>query len=188
MAKYNGCFGSNIESMRDLQIKAIEWLYQGKDCICSLPTGYGKSLIYEILPFIYADPLCILVIVPLNTIIQQQVDKLKPFGMQISSECRKEVTPLKSGEYIYLFCHPEHILQRKDLNSVFCSNLYLSRKFFIVIDEAHCVLDLGEHFRPDFKKLFSLALSATSRANYQKPLQMKGYEVFFFLKWKCLSY
>ena len=152
MAKYNGCFGSNIESMRDLQIKAIEWLYQGKDCICSLPTGYGKSLIYEILPFIYADPLCILVIVPLNTIIQQQVDKLQPFGMQISSECRKEVTPLKSGEYIYLFCHPEHILQRKDLNSVFCSNLYLNRKLSIVIDGAHW----RNNFRPDFKMLFQL--------------------------------
>ena len=56
-----------------------------KDCLCVLPTGYGKSMIYQLLPFV-SDELhsegkcssCVIVVSPLNAIIGDQICKLSP--------------------------------------------------------------------------------------------------------------
>jgi superfamily II DNA helicase RecQ len=52
-----------------------------QDVVAILPTGYGKSLIYELLPFWHFEktgkPAVVLVVEPLNVIIQQQIQKLK---------------------------------------------------------------------------------------------------------------
>ncbi|KAL4223973.1 hypothetical protein ACF0H5_017432 [Mactra antiquata] len=61
--------------MKDIQKKVIDILLCGKDCICSAPTGYGKSVMYVLIPFI-EDDITVIVIVPLNAIIKQQIDKL----------------------------------------------------------------------------------------------------------------
>ena len=138
------------------QIEAIYSLMKGKDCICSLPTGYGKSLIYELLPFLFEDAF-VVVIAPLNVIIEQQVQKLRSKAIAIGNELSEnELSLLKSGNYKYLFSHPEQILGKRNVSSVFCSDLFRQKRVFIVIDEAHCVLDWGESFRSDFRKLYQL--------------------------------
>ena len=90
-----------IPELKPLQQQALQTILSKTDCICSLPTGYGKSLIYELLPFI--DESClVIVIVPLNAIIQQQVKKLGEKAMQISSD-KNNAERLQSMSYSFLF-------------------------------------------------------------------------------------
>ena len=66
-------------------LKAV--VVEGKDTVCVLPTGYGKSLIYQLLPLIFdfylygGNPIacrsCIIVVSPLNAIMVDQINKLK---------------------------------------------------------------------------------------------------------------
>ncbi|XP_053376569.1 probable ATP-dependent DNA helicase RecS [Mercenaria mercenaria] len=70
----------DLKSLKGLQEKAITVLISEKDCIYSLLTGYGKPLIYELLPFINHG--C-LVIAPLYAIIKQQVQKLCGMAMSM---------------------------------------------------------------------------------------------------------
>jgi superfamily II DNA helicase RecQ len=70
----------------------------------------------------------------------------------------------------FIFCHPEDILDNKRIVELFKSECVKSRNIFLVADEAHCILDWGDHFRPHYKRLSNLrslfecqilALSAT---------------------------
>ena len=67
---FNEMYETDIRSLRPFQEKALDILLSGNDCICSLPTGYGKSLIYQLLPFINQNRL-VIVIAPLNAIMTQ---------------------------------------------------------------------------------------------------------------------
>ena len=59
-----------------------------QDCLCILPTGFGKSLIFQLIPFV-VDRLekvshsCVLVVSPLNAIISGQIEKLKERGVGV---------------------------------------------------------------------------------------------------------
>ena len=77
-------------------------LLEGNDCLCCLQTGYGKSLVYELLPFIIEN--CIVVVIePLNAIIKQQLDKL---GDRASVVTRGQ----KTENTNFLFGHQEDVL------------------------------------------------------------------------------
>jgi bloom syndrome protein len=161
--KYNCTYSQQIKQLKPLQYKAIQSILTGRDVLCCLPTGYGKSLLYEILPCLFVDSF-IVVIEPLSIIIKQQEEKL---GRSAAS--------LKKGKYNengvqFLFCHPEDIVDNKAFIDVACSENFQKKKLFLVVDEAHCIIDWGDDFRPKFKQIAELravmdcqviALSAT---------------------------
>ena len=60
---------------KPFQLKAIKTLLNKKDCICALSTSYGKYLVYAVLPFLVQKSI-VIVVVPMNAIIEQQVLKL----------------------------------------------------------------------------------------------------------------
>ena len=99
-------------------------------------------------------------------------------------------TKLKTGDLSYLFCHPEQILHDATLHELFSSETYSARKIYLVVDEAHCILEWGEDFRKDYQQLFELrsifkctvlALSATitheSMQKIAKSLHVPTYEI-----------
>lgn len=161
-----------------------------------LPTGYGKSLLYELFPIIsetiFGKPCCVFVFEPLNVIIQQQLSKLGLYAT-----CLKErndaavLDKLKTGDYTYIYTHPEHMIGKKTIYDSLVSRVYSSKTCLIVVDEAHCVLDWGEEYRPSFRNIKGmrpilphakmLALSATLTVNGQgdvaKHLLMKCFRV-----------
>jgi len=68
-----------VHKLKEKQLETLQSLYEGKDTIAVLPTGYGKSVIFQLLPHFLqkvnglSDPMIVLVIAPLNAIMQNQV-------------------------------------------------------------------------------------------------------------------
>jgi superfamily II DNA or RNA helicase len=80
LMSYNKAFFVQIGTLKKQQIDAILAVLSGNDCICSLQTGYGKSLAYELLTLI--EPAClVIVVVPLNAIIEQQLQITWQYGL-----------------------------------------------------------------------------------------------------------
>lgn len=73
--------------LRDRHYEALRSLYEGRDVVCVLSDGYGKSIIYQLLPFMMAkkhgmDRLPVVIIIsPLNSTMQDQVIGLRKHGM-----------------------------------------------------------------------------------------------------------
>lgn len=146
--------GTDINYLKPKQVVTIKQALKN-DCISVLPTGYGKSLIFEILPFVdfsFYDRQClVLLICPLNVIIEQEIAKLGAKSIRASDllykDESKDLTPI-----LYIVGHPEDITQPSILEEV----SRLNRRTFIVVDEAHLVPQWGEEFRPMFRNICNL--------------------------------
>ena len=86
------------------QIHILEALYREKDVVAVLPTGYGKSIIFHILPFLFeyrernfmnsSRTNAIIVVAPLNSLIDDQISHLRKRGIKAAISCQRDV---KSG-------------------------------------------------------------------------------------------
>ena len=72
-------------ALKDRQIEALESIYNGQDTVAVLPTGYGKSVIYQLLPWLLqrssSEPLTVIIVTALNSIMQDQVQSLCDNGI-----------------------------------------------------------------------------------------------------------
>jgi superfamily II DNA helicase RecQ len=192
LSTYNSKLNMEVSSLKPAQLNALKTILGGQDVVAALPTGFGKSLIYEMIPFVNPNA-CVLIIEPLNVIIQQQVKKL--CGMATVLQKRmdpEELEKVKRGVFPFIYSHPELLIGNPELNKVFQSDFFQTDSTYVVIDEAHCVMEWGEEFRTDYKKLSQLravitnakmlALSATlsksSQVELMKVLKMKESKVF----------
>ena len=92
----------------------------------------------------------VLVIAPLNVIIEQELHKLGKIACEATKREPLRNVPLNVTHFIG---HPEDMLFCAEQLSEFVGKFDM---VFIVIDESHCVLDWGEDFRPDFRLLCNL--------------------------------
>lgn len=146
-----------VEDFRDVQETAIDELIRGEKVLCLMPTGGGKSLIYQV------AGLCIekatLVISPLVALMTQQSQLLNSKGLQSVSfagmDYRKQfktVTDMGKGQLPkFIFTSPERISNDGYLEYVL--NLRREDIGLIVIDEVHCVSQWGEGFRPAYRNI-----------------------------------
>lgn len=174
--------GSDINYLKPKQVITVKEALKN-DCISILPTGYGKSLIFEILPFVdfslYNRQCIILLICPLNVIIEQEIAKLGVKSIRasdlVNSDETEDIAKLRS--ILYVVGHPEDITQPSVLEKM----SRLNRRTYIVVDEAHLVPQWGEDFRPMFKNICNLksinsdlisvlALTATASVKLQKTI------------------
>ncbi len=148
----NRYFG--FEKFRNIQEEAIDKILAKEDLLVILPTGSGKSLIYQ-LPTLLMDGVTV-VISPLIALMQDQVINLKLNGIKsgmINSQNTHEenyaIFNLAIQKKIkFLYIAPERManesfqlmLKKLDIN-------------FFVVDEAHCVSEWGHEFRDDYRKL-----------------------------------
>ncbi|WOE69510.1 DNA helicase RecQ [Hydrogenimonas thermophila] len=142
-----------FDSFRPIQKEAINRILKREDVLVVLPTGGGKSLIYQ-LPSLMMDGTTI-VISPLIALMQDQVTSLRLNGinaqMLSSSQTNEQnslvLNSLLNGELKFLYVAPERF------NDFFIATLQRVKINFIVIDEAHCVSEWGHEFRDDYRRL-----------------------------------
>ena len=151
-------------SFREGQFEAIERCLVGADTIMLLPTGAGKSVAYQ-LASLLRPGMCI-VIDPILSLIQDQMDNLRLAGIDrttaITSEVpgamRQEMLDLLArGEHLFCFVAPERFQDQdfRDRLRILTTHAAVS---LITVDEAHCVSEWGHDFRPSY-----LNIARTSR-------------------------
>ena len=135
------------------QTQAIKSVLIGKDTFVWLPTGFGKSICFEALPFAYdyklgnkdRDRCLVLVISPLISLMVNQVVTLKSYGVSAAivshgQGIQKDViaSDEHNAKYSLLFCSPEALVSSKWREILQQSHIH-DRIVAVVVDEAHCV-------------------------------------------------
>lgn len=139
---------------RDSQEEIINAVINEKDTLVLLPTGAGKSLCYQ-LPALLKEGTC-LVISPLLALMKDQVNQLKFRGIEaeyLSSELDEYdaetiYNRCKEGLTKLLYISPERLT-----NTQFLQNIEEIELSFIAVDEAHCISEWGQDFRPSYQNI-----------------------------------
>ena len=169
------------DHLKPAQHKAVISILNTKDVCCYLPTGSGKSLCFQ-LPAIVKSGVCV-VISPLIALMEDQSKDLLSRG--ISSEVLKSkmtfpdiqriLDNCQMGKVDLLYLSPERF--QSNFIQERLQNINVS---FFAIDEAHCISQWGNDFRPSFRKLHQIrslfpyapimALTATATIPVQKDI------------------
>ena len=143
-----------FDSFRSQQEEIINRVLENKDTVALLPTGGGKSLCYQLPAFLTEG--CTLVISPLIALMQDQVDQMNAKG--IKSMMLTNTQPLniqldncQYGDFKLMYCSPEKVLSKEFRQRI--KELKINR---IAVDEAHCISEWGNDFRPAFKQINKL--------------------------------
>lgn len=141
-------------SFRPLQEEIIDSIISGRDTLCLLPTGGGKSLCYQ-LPALVSEGVC-LVISPLLALMKDQVNHLQKLGIDadfLNSDLNiieedHVYANCKEGTTKILYISPERLSNQKFLMQAQEINFS-----FIAVDEAHCITEWGQDFRPSYQNI-----------------------------------
>lgn len=147
----------NFTAFRPQQEDAINAVIDGEDTFVLMPTGGGKSLCFQI-PALAKEGICI-VISPLIALMKHQVKTLNNMGIKAlaltSGISHSDIDTLLDnciyGNYKFLYLSPERLEQELVQDRIRQMNVNL-----IAVDEAHCISQWGNDFRPAYKNIYKL--------------------------------
>ena len=168
--------------MRPGQEDAIRAVLAKKDTLVVMPTGSGKSAIYQIAGLML--PGATVVISPLIALQKDQVDAINAQACEEAvvvnstqrvTQAREALEKIEEGKGKFLFLAPEQLHKQETMDALKAAEISL-----FVIDEAHCISQWGHDFRPDYLELGAvierlghpvvLAMTATASAEVRKEI------------------
>lgn len=169
------------DDFRQGQEEAIRYLLNGESTFVLMPTGAGKSLIFQLVALLL--PGTTLVISPLIALMKDQVDKLRSLNipatylnsMLTAGEQADRLQAIALGKFKIIYITPERLRNNDFLNTL--KNLQVG---LLAVDEAHCICQWGHDFRPDYLHIeparkrwgnpLTVALTATATPKLQKEI------------------
>ena len=141
-------------AFRDGQEQVVDAILQGRDALCVMPTGAGKSVCYQV-PAMMFDGVT-LVVSPLISLMKDQVNALTQNGIKAaylnsslaSMQYHKVIDNIRHGAYKIIYVAPERLAV-----SDFLYALTDIKVDLLAIDEAHCISQWGQDFRPSYLKI-----------------------------------
>ena len=142
------------DSFRAGQKEVIDSILAGRDAFAVMPTGAGKSVCYQV-PAMLLSGITI-VISPLISLMQDQVKSLNEAGVSaafINSSLSEHayfetVRKARQGVYKIIYVAPERLVTEGFLD--LAENVKIS---MVTVDEAHCISQWGQDFRPSYMKI-----------------------------------
>ena len=181
------------DDFRGSQKQIISTVLSGQDVLALMPTGGGKSICYQV-SALAKDGICI-VVSPLVALIQDQVSQLKKRGIKAialtggipPNDLNDLLDNCVYGNYKFLYLSPERLQQSIVQERIQQMNINL-----IAIDEAHCISQWGNDFRPAYLEcsilkelvpgppMIALTATATPRvvADIVENLELENVEIF----------
>ena len=152
------------DTFRQGQKSIIENILAGRDTFAVMPTGAGKSVCYQV-PAVLL-PGITLVISPLISLMQDQVKSLNEAGISAAyinsslseSKFFETLQRVKQGLYQIIYVAPERLITEsfKEL----AKNVKIS---MLTVDEAHCISQWGQDFRPSYMKIVEFVQMLSER-------------------------